>query len=173
MSRKPPAAADIRPMPAGPGQFAHVCKHLYATRERWQQVAPGLPTRPREEARRAGCSAWQLRTPVYRKACDTCRQWLASDHDRFYQPAYRNALENAIATNSWGRDHKHERKSEMFVGERGVIVIVNRVRGRRQISSAYRSVPRGLPPDEHSPKAFHKQALRRLYDRTGVKGAGS
>ena len=98
---------------------------------------------------------------------------MTSDHDQHYEPAYRAALANSIKEGAWGRNSEHERLSEMFVGNPGVIVIVNHVDGRRQVSSAYRAVPTKLPPDERTPEAFHKKAIRRLRDRAWVRGAGT
>lgn len=171
---EPPVVGDIRSIPDGPDRFGHVCKHLYGATERWQQVAPGLPERAKERARRAGCTDRLMRgRGDYWSAPEGCLSCVTRDHDQHYEPAYRAALASSIEAGTWGRDRKHERRGEIFVGARGVIVIVNLVQGQRQVSSAYRDVPKKLPPDKRTPEAFHKKAMRRLRDRTGLKGADS
>lgn len=168
----PPVADDIRSLPDDPSRFSHVCKHLYREEERWCQVAPGMPERPKEHARRAGCTDRLMRgRGDYWSAPEGCIACVARDHDVHYEPAYRAALANSIEAGAWGRDRDSERQGEMFVGARGVIVIVNEVDGQRQVSSAYRDVPTKLAPDKRTPEAFRKKAMRRLRDRTGVKGA--
>lgn len=159
------AAADIAPIPEGASRFDHVRKHLYCTKERWDLIVPTLPRAPKDVARQHGCPDF-LRLG-YHEACDSCRAHVLGDHDRFYEPAYREALVTAIAAKRCGALPQHSRRSVLYLGDNGVVVAVNKAAGRHQVGTAYRVALPGAAKKEQTAEAFFRAAERKFRDKLG------
>ena len=171
-----PDAEAIGDLTGRASRFAHVIKHLYARDERWILAAPELPALPRQVAREAGCRALELNATrsSYHSACSSCQDHVLQDHDRHLRPAYRRALETALAADRWGSLNDPERVGEAFVGDNGVFVITRRRphTGERNVATAYRVVPRGVHPDDATAEDFVNAAIRKLRDKTSLGEEG-
>lgn len=164
---------DVADMEGDRVRFAHVAKHLYASRERWWQVVPDLGD-PLDRCREAGCLLAELRArnPDCYRVSELCRALVLEDHDRFLAPAYRKALRDAEGHGRQGR-LGDDARAWAFVGDRGVMVIVREVgQSRRpEVKTAYRVVPpRGEATNSED---FFKAAVRKLRDKTSWKVGSS
>jgi hypothetical protein len=156
---------SIADIPDPKARFAHVAKHLYASRERWDLIVPALPADALPRAVESGCDRRNLArdAPSWYGTCQSCREHLLADHDRYYQPAYRGALTSALAASRHGCMADG---AEALVGDSGVFVIAKRSEGKRHVASAYRVVPRGIPPERAAAEDFFRAAERKLKDKT-------
>lgn len=156
------AATNISDIPDRRARFDHVLKHLYPPRERWDLAIADLPANLRERARENGCDLRNLSVTWF-DVCEDCRIHVLDDHDRFYQPAYVSALLTAMRSER----HGHSSRSEDFVGDNGVYVVVtsNRAHGAH-VSTAYRVEPKGVAPSQATAADFFLAAERKLRDKT-------
>ena len=124
---------------------------------------PALPPAPKDDARRHGCtdaSYWN-----YHATCESCRAHVLGDHDRFYEPAYREALDTAIAADRRGVPPDKAGKSALYLGDNGVTVAVHESKGRHRVWTAYRVPPLGAAKGEQTPEAFFRAAKRKFRDK--------
>lgn len=165
--------ADVRTMDGERVQFAHVARHLYQPNERWDQVVPELGD-ARTRAWAAGCAPAVLDAPHPDccRASDGCQVHVLRDHDQILAPAYRQEMGCAEVAGRLGQ-LKDDRRGWVFVGDRGVFVIVREVgpQHRPEVKTAYRIVPprgegRGL-------NDFVKAAVRKLRDKSSWDGGGT
>ncbi|WP_437966946.1 hypothetical protein WMF04_46575 [Sorangium sp. So ce260] len=166
MNAVPGSTANIRDIPDRKARFAHVAKHLYARRERWDLTVSGLPRDPRGLAVANGCERQSIQgeAPSWYDACKACQEHVLADHDRFYQPAYRSALSSAAVA---GRRGHLDTNSEALVGDNGVFTIVKESRDHGlHVASAYRVVPKGIAPGQAKAQDFFREAERKLRDKT-------
>lgn len=183
--RPEPQASAISSISNLETRFLHVRDHLYHERECWRLLVTELPTPARAGAQKAGCDRLVLQVQGNRNGRDatpSCREYVLGDHDRYYEPAYRQALEQAIAAGRWGLDNETDdhrkrgkRRAERFVGDNGVVVVVNLVdrRRRRKVSSAYRVPPRGRATGAASNEDFLVAAIGKLRDKTSFDDGGT
>lgn len=166
-------AGDVADIQGERAQFAHVAKHLYSARERWEQVVSDLGDALRR-ARQAGCIHAELRArhPDCWRVSEACRSHVLSDHEAFFAPAYRKALGDAEKADRLGRLGDGPR-GWAFVGDGGVMVIVREVGRdhRPEVKTAYRVVPRRSEGSQ--PEDFFKAAVRKLRDKTSWGSGGS
>jgi len=102
-----------------------------------------------------------------------CQTQIKADHDQFLEPAYRSAIDTASRANRVGR-WNGARGEEAYVGDNGVLVIVNsdgRFR-RKHVSTAYRVRPLGVKLEEASAQDFFEAAVRKLKDRSSFMDGG-
>lgn len=166
------SVAAVRKMEGERERFAHVAKHLYRARERWEQVSADLGDAG-SEALRFGCTRPMLagERPDYEGAGLRCRAHVLRDHDQRYAPAYMAELEAAATAGRFGA-LKEGPRGWAFVGDRGVYVVVREVGPSRtpQVKTAYRHIPRH--PKDPGPEDFFKQAVRKLSDKTSWTEGG-
>lgn len=164
-------ADDVRSMEGDRVQFAHVARHLYNEKERWEQTVPGLGD-AHGRACAAGCVTAVLNAP--RPDCyltsEACRAHVLSDHDRLLAPTYRRELYAGDEAGRFGQLNDGPR-GWAFVGDGGVFVIVREIGKQRrpEVKTAYRVVPRGKAP---TLEAFFDEAVRKLRDKSSWKGGG-
>lgn len=157
-------AREIQPIEGVQKQFAHVIRHLYRFGEHWEQVIEGMVS-PREAAGRAGCAKADLDEddPDYIRVSRACRDHVLQDHDLLYAPAYFGECLSAERAGRRGVTSQ-KKPATMFVGDDGVLVVVQETGPERQpmVKTAYRVRPkRGRSKDD-----FFKAAVRKLQDKT-------
>lgn len=167
MRRKLPTSGDqVASMPED-ARFGHVRKHLYSERERWQDIVPALPAPPCARATAAGCSHRAVgRGPFHvERESKSCIEQVHDDHDDFYEPAYRSALDTACEKRRLGPALENTKGKLRAVGDNGVFLFLRRDRrGSTWVSSAIRVRPGGT--QRPSPEDFFKAAVSKLRDTT-------
>ena len=151
-------------------RFEHVRRHLYNEPERWRDIVDGLPVPASARARAAGCSDRAMgrgRVHVERLP-PACIEQVLEDHDEYYEPAYRAALETACERGRIAPAIEDARSKLRAVGDNGVFLYLRRNRsGAAWVSSAIRVRPRGTP--RPSRRDFFNAAVRKLRDTTSWK----
>jgi hypothetical protein len=156
----------VEPIEAPRSQFEHTSKHLYDAAECWNMAISGLPD-CRSEALEAGCTKRDLERSNqhrYDRACESCRSQVLYHHDRYYAPAYLQAVKDPHITAELAE------KRTGYVGCNGVLTLVG---PRRIVISAWRCTPHGRGSfDEQD---FLEAAVDGLKDRAmrAIKGKES
>ena len=156
-------------MPAD-ARFDHVRRHLYNEPERWVDVVEALPEPPSVRARAVGCPGYAMgrRRVHIERVPAVCLEQVLRDHDEFYEPAYRSAIETACTSGRVGRALEDKRLKLRGVGDNGVFLYM---RGNRSgavwVSSAIRVRPGGCR--NPSREDFFNAAVRKLRDTTSWK----
>ena len=171
MSRKW-RAPDVHSMQSERVQFAHVARHLYKARERWDQVVPDLGD-VLQRALAADCirPVLNAKNPDCYRASDCCRAHVLRDHDEILAPAYHQQMASAEAAERVGHLRKGPR-GWALVGDLGVYVVVRVVGPERhpEVKTAYRVEP--PVGDGRSSEDYLKAAVRKLRDKSSWKGGG-
>lgn len=171
-----PAGGWIVPMQGEPEQFRHVIRHLYAAKERWDQLARSPVQFLRAHATTAGCTPAELAAdqPSFHSAPQGCREHVLIDYRSHYEPAYWTALASAIERKRWGRD-RADPDSDLFVGDNAVVVQTRKKKGlldglpRFVVVSARRHRPRGMRWQDAALEDFLQQAIQDLADQTSYR----
>lgn len=163
---------DIQPICDEKSRASHTAKHLYAPRERWQDIIVDLGD-ARQRALKPGCCT-EASIKKYNNFNAECHQHLLRDHDRFYCPKYMEALECAESSGLFRRmkpptstQGPTMKQDWTFVSQEGVMVRVREVgvENRPKVMSAYR--PRLSPQEKHpTSQTFFDEAVRKLNDKT-------
>lgn len=151
-------------------RFDHVRRHLYNEPERWRDIVPDLPTPASARARAAGCSERAMgRGRVHiERVPPACVDQVLADHDEFYEPAYRSAVETACERGRLAPAEEAPRNKLRAVGDNGVFLFLRRNRsGAVWVSSAIRVRPRGTKRPSRTD--FFNAAVRKLRDTTSWK----
>ena len=164
------SARDVRPMAGDQERFQHVARHLYQPAERWDHVIPDLGD-VRRCAWDCGCSESLLDGPYpdFERASPICRAHVIADHDRLLAPAYMSELLAAEGANRWGA-LPGASPGFLFVGDRGVTVVVRMVRMEDARTPKVMTAYRPIPGHGTSEADFFKKAVRKLRDKTSWEG---
>jgi hypothetical protein len=156
---------------ADPVLYAHVVKHLYAKRQRWDLAIPGLPFDPRARSRAAGCAVRDLSHGwSWPQVGEPCRAHVLRDHHRHYLPAAVDAVRTAVSSG-------HHAVVETRQGQREILVEANAVQvlltpmseGEPQdFVTALRDPPSTRDPTNAD---FLRKAVRKLHDKASL-GSG-
>ena len=165
-------SSDVQALSIERTKFAHVLRHLYRRKERWNQMVPGLGD-AFGRARDAGCALGVLRAthPDCYIASESCRLHVKQDHDEIFAPTYMDELASAESAGRFGKLFDGPR-GWAFVGDSGVFVVVREVGAQRcpQVKTAYRVVP--WSSKSRRAEDYFKEAVRKLRDKSSWHGGG-
>lgn len=163
-------------MQGEPEQFRHVIRHLYAPKERWDQLRISQVQQLRADATRAGCTSTELALaqPSFHSAPKGCRDHVLADYRSHYEPAYWAAIYSAMERQRWGRD-RADPDCDFFVGDNAVVVMTRRKSGlldglpRFVVVSARRPWLQARRWQDATQEDFLQQALQDLADQTSYR----
>lgn len=169
-----PPLDTVLPISAPESRFAHVIKHLYDARECWDMVIGKFPADPLAPAVNSGCELESIRhnTASYFTACEGCKAHVLSDHDRFYAPAYLEAVASS-ARLGWQAAVSSSTHEIHVVGENAVYAILKPAIPRHRhadcpskVVTAYRVRPHAQRSTRPTAEDFLEAALDKLADKT-------
>jgi hypothetical protein len=152
-------------------RFRHTAGHLYRRSERWDLVVDGFRLNRLYEVIHEGRDGQELRSkdPQAWRVSKACREDVLRDHDRYYGPAYRAALDAAEAA---GDRCRWNDGTFVYVGRPGIVLYVRPRPGGKlpfSVRTAYRPALRVKPGREPTNEDFYRESVRKLRDRASIR----